>query len=415
MRRLAILCALGLSCGTAHAAELFTGIKAADCHDGRMPNAALRDAVLAEAMVPLTVPIALALVENKLGTLARKAEGDCLGKECKGAEDALRNLHHSLLSLADALPLVPTGFTIAIEPANAPAPVARAENFLNGQWTWLTVRCTTAMAQTPATPSDPEPSRRPSDLEPPQFVLAKTEEDAGKDFDKRGFASFGISSDREADETAWDIDAYLGFDAPFLGLGSELELQPFVSLQYHTQKKVDDLAFGGALMWYPGNAGHLVRLKGAWESDINFRSSVWRSDLAWTPPLLDWCEEQSVPDKIFANCELTGVGDVQKISDAGTKEALTKLDSFGRIGFDARFAYGRSVGEKIGFVTAGAGFSLRRNPGSARGNAELFTASLGLSPADAGAWKISIDYTLGRDLTELTKQDKIVLTVGFRH
>ncbi|MEG3164042.1 hypothetical protein U1701_05490 [Sphingomonas sp. PB2P19] len=122
-------------------------------------------------------------------------------------------------------------------------------------------------------------------------------------FRQDGFASLGISSDRQADETAWDIDAYLGFDAPFLGLGSELELQPFASLQYHTQKKGDDLAFGGAPMWYPGNSGHLVRLKGAWESDINFRSSVWRSDLALTPPLLDWCEEQSVPGSRPGACQ----------------------------------------------------------------------------------------------------------------
>lgn len=418
MKRLAIIAlAFGLSSGGAEASELFSTLKAGDCRDGQVPNAVLRDAVLAAEKVPLTVPIATALVENRLGTLAREKETDCLGRECKDADDALQKLHHNLLALSDAQPLVPAGFTIAIDAAAAPPREARVETFLNGQWSWLSVRCATTLAGTtpPSVKPEPEKPSRPSDPEPAQIVLAKTEEDAGKDFGKRGFASFGVSSDREADETAWDIDAYLGLDAPFLGLGSELELQPFVSLQYHTQKKVDDLSFGGALMWYPGNAGHLVRLKGAWETDINFRSSVWRSDLGWTPPWFDLCEEQSVPDRVFANCELTLVGDIQNISDAGSKEALLKLDSFGRAGFDLRLAYGRSVGEKFGFVTAGAGFSLRRNPGSSQGNAELFTASLGLSPSDAGAWKISIDYTVGRDLTELTKQDKIVLTVGFRH
>lgn len=403
--------------GASHvqASEVFSGLKPGDCKDGAIANATLRDSVLAVAKIPLTVPIATALVEGRLGTLAHAKEIECLGKVCKGSDDALRNLHHQLLGLSDATPLGPKGFTIAVDPLRAPSRSERAERFLNGDWSWLNASCSVTIAETevPGTPDAPTP--RPSDPPRAELVLGKTEDDAGKDFGKRGFASIGLSSDREADETAWDVDAFLGYSSPLLGLGSEWEFQPFASLQYHSQKKVDDLSFGGALMWYPGNSGHLIRLKGAWETDIAFRSSVWRADLGWTPPLLDVCEESSVPAKVYANCEISLVADVQDIADAGRKEDLLDLESFARLGLDARFTYGRSVGEKFGFVIASAGFSFRQNPSSARGDAELLTASLGLSPSDQGAWKVSLDYTRGRDLTDLTKQDKIVITVGFRH
>jgi hypothetical protein len=407
----AALVAIGSS-GAAHAGELFTGLKATDCVDGIAVNTALRDKVVAGAKVPLTVPIATALVENRLGTLARQAERDCLGKECEGADRALADLHHNLLGLADASPLGPEGFSITINAATAPARVDRAEAFLNGKADWLMVRCPAApvMADKPG-----KPGRRPSEPEAPDLVLGKNEDDAGKDFAKRGFASIGFSSDREADETQWDIDAFLGFSAPILGLGNALELQPFASFQYHTGKKVDDLSLGGAVMWYPNNSGHLVRLKGAWETDHRFKSSLWRADLGWTPPLLDACERSTVPDRSFANCEITFVTDFESVANAGDKADLLKLNNFVRLGMDTRFVYGHSVGEKFGFVIASAGFSFRQDPSGSKSDAELFTASLGLTPSSQGAWKISLDYTKGRDLTDLTKQDKLVVSIGFRH
>jgi hypothetical protein len=399
--------------GSAHAGELFSGLKSSDCADGVVVNSALRDKVLADAKVPLTVPVATGLVEGRLGTLARKAERDCLGKICEGADLALANLHHSLLELAAATPMVPDGFAISVDGVSAPLRVDRAENFLNGRWDWVKVRCT--VAPTMQTVQTKKPDPRPSNATKPELVIAKTEDDAGKDFGKRAFASIGLSSDREANETTWDIDAFVGFSSPLLGLGSELELQPFASFQYHTGKEVDDLSVGGAVMWYPGNSGHLVRLKGAWETDHRFKSSLWRADLGWTPPLLDACERSSVPGKHYANCELTFVADYANIAAAGDKADLLKLKNFARVGMDTRFTYGHSVGEDFGFVIASAGFSFRRDPSGSKGDAELFTASLGLTPSDQGKWKISLDYTKGRDLTELTKQDKILITLGFRH
>lgn len=397
-----------------HAAELFTGLKASDCADGQVPNEILRDKAIAAAKVPLSTAIAGALLEGRLGTVARDAQVACLSTTCEGANAALGELHQSLLDLAEAAPLVPDGFTIAIDVERAPRPAARSAAFLNGEWGWVRLRCTTALADTSAASSGDKPVRHPADGAPAKLVIGKNEEDLGKDFAKRGFASFGLSSDREANETAWDIDAYLGVDTPILG-GNEIEFEPFASLQYHSQKKVDDLAFGGALLWYPSNSGHLVKLKGAWESDINFRSSLWRGELGWTPPWFDICERTGSPSDHYANCELTLVGDVQKISDPGRKDDLLTLSSFGRIGFDARLVYGHSIGDSFGFVIATAGYSLRERPGNGGGDADLFAASLGLSPSKTGAWKMSLDYTKGRDLTALTKQDKIVITVGFRH
>lgn len=403
-----------VSASAADAAELFTGIKATDCVDGVVPTATLRDKAIEAAKVPLTVPIATALVEGRLGTVARKAWGDCRGKECKGAEAALNTLHHGLLGLADAAPLVPKGFAIEVDQAAAPARVDRAAAFLNGNFAWVVVRCpaTTVRTNTGTTPDRQE--RRPSEPEAPAFVIAKTEDDMGKDLEKRGFASIGFSSDRLADKMQWDIDAYAGFNAPILT--TEFEIEPFVGFQYHTGKKVDDLSFGGALLWYPGNSGHLIRLKGAWETDHRFKSSLWRGDIGWTPPILDRaCEGATVPDRSFANCEITLVADYSSVANPGSKADLLGMTDFFRVGGDVRFTYGRSLGDKLGFVVGTVGFSFRQDPSGPRGDAELFTASLGLQPSDKGNWKISIDYTNGRDLTELSRQDMIVLSVGFRY
>lgn len=401
-----------LAAGSANATVIFSGLKNSDCESGVVPNARLRDVALADAKVPMSTELATALLQSRLGTIAAQKSDDCTRVRCEGTDLALANLNDNLLDLANDAPPAPTGFTATVDPAHAPAATVRPRDFLNGDWYWVSVTCTAAVAHA----AKPEPrAPRPSDVDAPELVFAKEEADIGKDFKKRGFASIGVSSDREAKTTTWDVDAYLGYTAPFLGHGTPIEFQPFASLQYHTgKKKVDDFAVGGAVLWYPNNGGWEVALKGAWESDHKLKSSLWRADLGVTPPWFDFCESWNVPGKSFARCEITGIGDFEDVANPGDKTDLATRNNFGRLGVDGRFSFGWSLGKGIGFGTIAAGVSSRWTVWGSHSNATLWTASVGLTPSDSAHWKVSIDYSRGRDLTDLSRQHKIVLTVGVR-
>jgi hypothetical protein len=401
-----------LAAGAAHA-EVFTSLAEKDCDKGSVSNEVLRDRALAEAKVPLTNAVATALVQGRLGAMAEKALA--CGMNCKGTDATLNTLYFQLQGLTENLPRAADGFSIHIDDRRAPALEARAAAFLNGNWDWLRVTCSFSPE---AAEGGRPPGRAPN---PPNggggidVLLGKSEEDVGKSFDKRGFATLGYSNDFEAGKESWTLDAYLALRGPALGEDRDLEFQPFTSFQYNSGKKVDDLAFGGALIWRPTGGGDRIRLTGAWETDHRFDASLWRGDIGFSPVApAKLCQRRNELDTRYFLCEVTLLGDFERVSAAGGKADLAKLTDFFRIGGDAHFTYGELLSPKLGYVVFTTGFSLRENLSAGDADATLFSASLGLTPAKTGAWKFSFDYTRGRDLTSLVKEDKLVLSIGFR-
>lgn len=406
---LAFLLAAPCAAQAASIVDLVT-IKDCDPSTGVLSNEKLRDKILAANKVPFSSQTLALYTKGDFGGELAKLYANCNPTAgCKGDKAVLPRTYAAVTPLLVAAPDANPGFHITVDPA-APQPAERPAAFLNGDWAWLKITCDTAPAPAPA--EDKPGSRTDTFFGPPAFVIAKSEDDAGKDFDKRGFATAGYSSDKVANKTALDLDIFLGFTDPFRRRDSSLSLQPFAAYQRHSAKKVDDLSFGLAALSYP-MAGGQVRLKGAWETDHRFDSSVWRADLGWTTPLLDFCETYSV-ETFYATCELTAVGDYADIAHAGKKADLAKLSSFTRIGGDLQLEFGVAVGD-AGFVTFTGKYSGRHDVSGHEGDAELGTLSLGFAPSKTGPYKVSIDYTHGRDLTSLAKQRTVVLSVGFRH
>lgn len=414
MRLILLAAAAGLVAlpGAALAATAFGALEAKDCVGGVVPNAVARDKLFEASGLTFSAELVDDFTHNRLGTKAEDAAATCNDDTCKGAKRKLADLFEAARPLRDAEPLAPEGFKAVINPAAMPPRDDRPAAFLNGNWPWLTLRCTAAAVPVP-TPVVTKPDKKKA-IEQPAWVIAKTEEDAGKAFDKRAFASLGYSTDRLTDKSTYDFDVFVGYATPILTDRAQVEFQPFASLQRHSEKKVDDLAFGTAFTWFPGDNGDVLQLKGAWESDHELKSSVWRADLGWTPPLFNACERSTVPGKHFAVCELTLAADYADIQDAGEKEGLLKLKSFTRLGANLNLTFGQSMGKDLGFVVFTGGYQTRASVSGSDADADLATASIGYTPGDASHFKISIDYTNGRDLTSLEKQEKVVLTVGFR-
>lgn len=412
--------------------QIFPGITDDDCAQSIVDNERLRELVLAQAKVPFSYKIAKAIANQELGDIAENTLGENCGGKCTPMTEALQRLREGIAGLMDEPPFDSAKTEIIIDAIKAPPPKRRPTEFLNGNWQWLTVRCkaSPAIAVPPAsgdaaTPKAPDAAASGANQRAktpeaksslPSLVLGKSEDDAGKEFSKRGFATVGMSADWEEDKSTWDVDAFIGWDKPFQ-LSPSADLMPFVAWQYHTGKKIDDLTLGGALIWLEGNLGEdksVIRIKPAWETDHHFRSSLWRLDATWTPPVFGACERTSNPGVSYANCEITLVADYAEVANPGRKAALATVANYARVGVDMAVTYAHAVTDDLGYISASAGLSIRQAPDDKKTDAELFTASLGFLPSKKGAWKISLDYSRGRDLTELTKQDKIVLSVGVR-
>ncbi len=364
--------------------------------------------MLAKNELFVSSKLAAALQTKSLGALAERANLDCLGKACEGTEKKLENLFETARPLSDDEILAPAGFRVEIG-ATAPPAEARPKAFLDGRADWLTLRCiaTSRSRATPAAPTATAPL-----VDQPKLVVAKSEDDAGKVMVKREFASFGYSSDRLTDKSTYDMDLFVGYAIPLMSAKAPLYFQPFLSAQRHSEEDVDDMAVGFALTRYFYRSR--IRLKPAWESDHRLDSSVWRIDLGWTPRLFPECEAISIPGKQYASCDITLVADYADIRDAGNKADLAKLPSYSRIGLDLDLVYGRSLGEDAGFLILSGGYKTRGDYSGHGGDADLMTASIGYAPGAPDHFKVSIDYTNGRDLTSLKKQERVALTVGFR-
>jgi hypothetical protein len=395
----------------AQAATAFASASAKDCVNAVVPNGTLRDQLFTASGLTFSAELAEAFASHRLGEKAAEAAAICLDDSCKGSKRKLADLYEAARPLADQQPLAPDGFTAQVA-ADAPAPATRPIAFLNGDWDWISLRCPAATLAT--TDGQTQTPAKKQGLDQPAWVIAKTEDDAGKAFNKRAFATFGYSSDRLTDKSTYDIDLFIGYARPILTDRAQLEFQPYLSFQRHSSKKVDDLALGAALTWYPGFNGDMVQLKSAWESDHKFKSSVWRADLGWTPPLFEGCARSTIPGERFATCELTLVGDYAEINDPGDKADLLTLKSFARLGANLNLAFGKSLGEDLGFVILTGGYQTRASVSGDDADADLATVSLGYAPGAASHFKVSIDYTNGRDLSSLEKEEKVVLTVGFR-
>lgn len=93
------------------------------------------------------------------------------------------------------------------------------------RWDSVSIRCPAQTAHQDEQPPKP-PRENQAEVRGLELVIGRTDDDTSRDFDKRAFAPLGLSSDREADKTSWDVDPYLGTARPSLGAGGEIAGHP---------------------------------------------------------------------------------------------------------------------------------------------------------------------------------------------
>mgnify|MGYP001809758220 CR=1 FL=1 len=387
-----------------------------DCwpENGAVPiaNDTVRDRLIKQAGIKLSMKTAQLLANGQLGSEAVSMAEDCSRrrpeeKQCDEEQNALV----ALFGYAnDALSTKP-GDEVRLVYANY-GPTApedadlRIAAFLNGTADWVTFRCAKAIPKPPEEP--PIPPRKPG----LQVVIAKSEADASKGFAKREFASVALEHDGLENETAFTADIFIGVGkrdsaSPLLG---------FVSYQRKSpSSEGNDLAFGVSYTTYFKGLtdGDTFSALGAWETDDRFRSSLWRAQVGWSP-LLAVCDNRNIPGQLYLSCDATLILDYSDVVDPGRKEALQTRESFTRAGVDLRFEVWKGRGDKQGFYTFSTSYSRRHDLTDADADADLFTASLGIKTGDKSRFKVSLDYSEGRDLTSLEREETLKLSFGYR-
>jgi hypothetical protein len=423
-----------LSGTSATAQVLFEGASLKDCKEAGgervIPAEKLRERAILKAGFSYSDQLAKIVAAGELGSVASSAvkcrdgapckvtyslrpEGDPISEDDRKAYVELYRAMEQLSNLGAPgdTTVAPEGLLLVYDVTKLPAPDDRAVQFLNRGLNDFSVRCVGT-----SDPDQPKPDT-PEKREPrgPSFIVGKSEADAGKTgLDEREFASFGLTVDRDAKKTTGDIDLYVSARIADLA-DTELEFSPYLALQYHSGDDVDDLAFGGEARWQPGSGNHVFLGRLAWETDHRFRSSALRAEAKWRLPwLFDLCEPLRPAKTGYVVCSATVVADFQHVYDAGTKSALLTVPEFTRIGLDADAAIAIPLPKALGRLRIGGTAALRQDISGRDADIWLLTGSIGILPSDTAHWKFSIDYTNGRDLTSLEKQDIIALSVGFR-
>lgn len=392
--------------------------KKTDCPtaDARVSNDIVRDRLFEKAGLRLSTKTALLLANGQLGAETAARFRDCSQREdeerpaCSDQDKAFEVLF-GLANSAINPPLADDSL-LARASLNPSAPASlelRVVGFLNGTADWLSFKCSKAIEPGPSSPPAP-PLKQ--DLE---IIIAKAEGDAAKAFDKRDFASVSFDHDGLTDETGLTADVFVGFGArntasPLIG---------FISYQRRTpSSKGNDLAIGASYTTYfeglggPGAFNSFNALV-AWETDDRFRSSLWRAQFGWSPQPI-FCERANIPAQFYMSCDATLVIDHSNVVDPGRKEKLISRESFTRGGADLRFEVWKGRGDKLGFYTFATTYSVRSDFTDADADADLFTASIGIKTGDKSRFKVSLDYSVGEDLTSLEEIETVKLSFGYR-
>lgn len=384
-----------------------------DCptRDAQVSNETVRDRLIKQSGIKLSMKTAGLLANGQLGSEAVSTAAECSRRPAAKPCDDEQNTLVALFDYAnDALSTVPDEeprLAYAAYALTAPGDAdLRIAAFLNGTADWVAFRCAKVV---PTRPEDPPPPPKRPGL---QIVIAKSEADASKGFAKREFASVALEHDGLENETAFTADV-------FIGIGKRDSATPLLGFLSYQRKSPssegNDLAFGVSYTTYFKGLtdGDTFSALAAWETDDRFRSSLWRGQIGWSP-LLAFCDHKNIPGQLYLSCDATLIVDYSDVVDAGRKEALQTRDSFTRTGADLRFEVWKGRVNKLGFYTFSTAYSLRQDLTNADADADLFTASLGIKTGDKSRFKISLDYSEGRDLTSLQREETLKLTFGYR-
>ena len=430
-----LLLATSVISAGAHAEPLFPELTDKDCSNftdkkgGQVDNEKLRAYAIKQAGLIFTPQLANEFVVGRLGNLAQEAN-NCVGDACKKFDpnlSKLRELRNALLPLDDA-DMTFSDPTNTSERSNwtftknEKLTLARKDlsiEFLNGDWKWLSAQCTIKNVQPPSKP--PATGENPvaaKNVAAPKLIIAKNEDDIGvADLSDRGFASLSLSIDRIKSKESWKIDALAALDGPILSKDGKLSLLPYVGFQYDNDSNINDLTFGSAVRWQPGRGDLVFFAKGAYETDSDFKSAVWRGSLdALIVPVTSYCyKNASRSGSFYTLCSVKLVSDFQRVSNAGKKSALADLKNILRAGIDAEFTFHKLLSGDKGQFSLQNKLSYRGTIDGDTADALLYFGSLGYSPGKASNWKFSLDYQRGKDITSLENQDKITVSVGFRY
>lgn len=247
------------------------------------------------------------------------------------------------------------------------------------------------------------------------------------------FAEIKYEQDYLTDTESWSVNAVAMFpdvlgDRSYNDGGLRVGLYPIIGLQRTyketngtASKDVQDLRFGltGSLRLVGDHWNQIITPAIAWETDLDFDSSVYIASLSWRPVSSDAhnCTQnapgQGRGDRLA--CLLRVVVDHQEISDPGDKPALQTASSFTRAGIDVGVAYNLSPREDWGDIVLALQYQRRESFNDNNiGDADRFVAELSLTPTKTSPFKVSLQYTNGEDLSSLDSERSLKVTFGAR-
>lgn len=360
-----------------------------DCKGGVVTADRLVQRLLSTYNVPWDPILLRARLDGKLGDQAFSSPSD-----------ELKKLAQETVSFAAGSEPSGNGFTVRVRPLGpGETPVDRVAQLLDGSAPWLEIACSPTEPPAPILKGLGE-----------TITIAASADEADKELKARKAASLSYERDRQADTDVVAISLYASFDT---SLGQQ-PLAPFIDYQKNSGKtRLNDLTLGFKVPHFLAN-NDKITLSPSYETDDFFRSSVWRAELGWEPHWDQWCANQNlVPESHGWSCTLRLVGDYADIVDPGKKAGLKTLHDYGRLGANLDIAYYRRVGTSLDLTTA-AGYAVRQDLGGHAGDAERWTASIGVSPIDIPNISISLEWTKGADLTSLTKERTLALKLGYK-
>lgn len=417
-------------------ADPLTGVKLKDCGPrGVVDNLVLRDRIIAERKVVLSLKLAQALAGNSLGALASKANSDCLTKpSCSPDQAALQGVFTDALDLTSAEPPEDSNYTIEMSAAHAPpqdAKRTRALQFLDGQATWLTVSCTaTRIAEVQAAAAKELADAQAAGQGPPatpreplwsKVIIGASVTDIAQSFDKRGFATIGYAEDGKKGTDTKTADIMLALrPIPIAGKGTlgEVGWTPFLEFDRKTAAaradELNDLGLG--VTFITGRTINQLPLvlqgEAGWQTDDRFNASLWRGALSATPPSLGACA-RAVGERTSFRCSGRVLIDYADVEDPGDKKKLKELSDYARVGLDLEVVFGWQMANDA-VLSWRAAYQARRPFDGSDADAELWTAEIALAPSKASHFNISLSYTAGEALDSLVPVEQLQIKLGVR-
>jgi hypothetical protein len=416
-------------------ADPLTGLKLKDCGPGGViDNLALRDRVIAERKVLLSLRLAQSLAGNSLGALAAAANSACLKGSCSADQAALQGVFTDALDLTSSDRPDDANHTVVIDETQAPVQDARrirAVKFLDGQADWLTVTCNatrmaelqTAKAQEVAAgdSAGKAPPKAPKEPLWSRVIIGAGVADIAQSFDKRSFATIGYAEDGKKGTDTKTADIVFALrPMPLLGAGTldEVSWTPFLELDRKTAParadELNDLGLG--MTFITGRKINrlplMIQGEGGWQTDDRFNASLWRGAISASPPSWGICA-RAVGERTSFRCSTRVLADYANVSDPGDKKKLKELSDYARVGLDFEVVFGWQMANDAVLSWRGA-YQARRPFDGSDADAELWNGEISIAPSKASHFNFSLSYTAGESLDSLVPIEQLQIKLGVR-